>query len=125
MCPVGGITVSLLQLCCSCAVFELLKTTHSLNQCLSFWWELTELDLSTRGVVDQWIHKVFIDPGGRHSLATICSSVTADTYYIHGKWKKPRVISRLKGMTVSSVAWNRQQINEGMNDDIFSLLPFF
>jgi hypothetical protein len=86
---------------------------------------LTELDLSTRGVIDQWIHKVFIDPGGRHSLATICSIVSADTYYILGKWKKPRVISRLKGMTVNSVAWNRQQINEGMNDDIFSLLPFF
>jgi len=120
---VGGIIVSLLQLCCSCAVFELLKTTHSLNQCLGFWWELTELDLSTRGVIDQWIHKVFIDPG-RHSLATICSSVSADIYYIHGKWKKPRVISRLKGMTVSSVARNCQQINEGMNDDIFSLLPF-
>jgi len=121
--PVGGIIVSLLQLCCSCAFFELLKTTHSLNQCLDFWCELTELDLSTRGVIDQWIHKVFIDPG-RHSLATLCSSVRADTYYIHGKWKKPGVISRLKGMTVSSVAWNHQQINEGMNDDIFSLLPF-
>ncbi|CAK9261476.1 unnamed protein product [Sphagnum jensenii] len=77
-----------------------------------------ELDLSTRGVVDQWIHKVFIDPGGRHSLATICSSVTADTYYIHGKWKKPRVISRLKGMTVSSVAWNRQQINEAFTREV-------
>ncbi len=97
MCPVGGITVSLLQLCCSCAVFELLKTTYSLNQCLGFWWELTEVDLSTRGVVDQWIHKVFIDPGGRHSLATICSSVTADTYYIHGKWKKASCDQQTEG----------------------------
>jgi hypothetical protein len=114
---VGGIIVSLLQLCCSCAVFELLKTTHSLNQCLGFWWELTELDLSTRGVIDQWIHKVFIDPG-RHSLATICSSVSADIYYIHGKWKKPCVISRLKGMTVSSVAWNCQQINEAFTQEV-------
>jgi len=76
-----------------------------------------ELDLSTRGVIDQWIHKVFIDPG-RHSLATLCSSVRADTYYIHGKWKKPGVISRLKGMTVSSVAWNHQQINEGFTREV-------
>lgn len=71
-----------------------------------------ELDLSARGT-EQWIPKVFIDPGGRHSLATCCSSASADTYYIHAKWKKPRVLSRLKGLTVSSVAWNKQQINEG------------
>lgn len=72
-----------------------------------------ELDLSTRGS-EQWIPKVFIDPGGRHSLASVCSSSTADTYYIHGKWRKPRILSRLKGLTLSSVAWNRQQINEGI-----------
>lgn len=73
---------------------------------------VAELDLGARGV-EQRIPKVFIDPGGRHSIFTVCSSATTDTYYLHGKWRKPRMFSRLKGSTVSSVAWNRAQINEG------------
>jgi hypothetical protein len=93
--------------------------THEFTQRLYLSWMMmimlysAELDLSTRGT-EQWIPKVFIDPGGRHSLASVCSSSTADTYYIHGKWRKPRMLSRLKGLTLSSVAWNRQQINEGI-----------
>ncbi len=106
----------MLLMCCFWAA-----QNHSLNQCLGSWWELTELDLSTRGVIDQWIHKVFIDPS-RHSLATICSSVSADTYYIHGKWKKPRVISRLKGMTVSSVA---VIVNKSMKAWMMTFSPYY
>lgn len=96
------------------------SVTHEFTQRLYLSWRMmmimlysAELDLSTRGT-EQWIPKVFIDPGGRHSLASVCSSSTADTYYIHGKWRKPRMLSRLKGLTLSSVAWNRQQINEGI-----------
>lgn len=85
---------------------------------LSFLFFVAELDLSARGI-EQWIPKVFIDPGGRHSIFTVCSSSSADTYYLHGKWRKPRMFSRLKGSTVSSVGWNRAQINEG-----FFLSPF-
>jgi hypothetical protein len=73
---------------------------------------VAELDLGARGM-EQRIPKVFIDPGGRHSVFTVCSSSTADTYYLHGKWRKPRMLSRLKGSTASCVAWNRGQINEG------------
>lgn len=76
-----------------------------------------ELDLSARGI-EQWIPKVFIDPGGRHSIFTVCSNATADTYYLHGKWRKPRMFSRLKGSTVSSVAWNRAQINEAFTREV-------
>ena len=81
---------------------------------------IAELDLSARGI-EQWIPKVFIDPGGRHSIFTVCSSATADTYYLHGKWRKPRMFSRLKGLTVSSVGWNRAQINEGIANHCFAL----
>lgn len=73
---------------------------------------VAELDLGARGM-EQRIPKVFIDPSGKHSIFTVCSSATADTYYLHGKWRKPRMFSRLKGSTVSCVAWNRAQINEG------------
>lgn len=37
----------------------------------------------------------------------------AETFYTHAKWPKPRVLSRLKGLLVNAVAWNRQQITEG------------
>ncbi|KAJ7297796.1 hypothetical protein O6H91_Y035600 [Diphasiastrum complanatum] len=74
--------------------------------------EVLELDLTTSRVVEQSVHKVFIDPGGKHALITIRSSAGAETYYIHSKWRKPRVLSKLKGLLVNAVAWNRQQINE-------------
>lgn len=76
-----------------------------------------ELDLGARGM-EQRIPKVFIDPGGRHSVFTVCSSSTADTYYLHGKWRKPRMLSRLKGSTASCVAWNRGQINEAFTREV-------
>ncbi|KAG0626001.1 hypothetical protein M758_2G095100 [Ceratodon purpureus] len=76
-----------------------------------------ELDLGARGM-EQRIPKVFIDPSGKHSIFTVCSSATADTYYLHGKWRKPRMFSRLKGSTVSCVAWHRAQINEASTREV-------
>ncbi|KAI8004501.1 Vacuolar sorting protein 18 [Camellia lanceoleosa] len=37
---------------------------------------------------EQSIHKVFVDPGG-----------SADTFYTHAKWTRPRVLSKLKAST--------------------------
>ncbi|KAK9671984.1 hypothetical protein RND81_12G067600 [Saponaria officinalis] len=70
-------------------------------------------DLSGGRSGEQTIHRVFVDPGGSHCIATIVGDGGAETFYIHAKWNKPRVLSKLKGLIVNAVAWNRQQITEG------------
>lgn len=72
-----------------------------------------DIDLSIGRTGEQSIHKVFVDPGGSHCIATVTGVGGAETFYTHAKWPKPRVLSRLKGLLVNGVAWNRQQITEG------------
>lgn len=62
---------------------------------------------------EQSIHRVFVDPGGSHCIATVVGNGGADTFYTHAKWTKPRILNKLKGLVVNAVAWNRQQITEG------------
>lgn len=71
-----------------------------------------DIDLSSGRTGEQSVHRVFVDPGGSHCIATVLGSGGAETYYMHAKWSKPRVLSRLKGLVVNAVAWNRQQITE-------------
>lgn len=72
------------------------------------------------------IHRVFVDPGGSHCIATIVGTGGADTFYTHAKWTRPRLLTKLKGLVVNAVAWNRQQITEGnlSVQCIFSLRTF-
>lgn len=72
-----------------------------------------ELDLNASRGVEHTIHRALIDPGGRHSLASVCSTAGAENYYIHAKWKKPRPLNKLKGLVINAVAWNRQLISDG------------
>lgn len=80
--------------------------------------ESYDIDLSLGRPGEQSIHKVFVDPGGSHCIATILGSGGAETFYTHAKWSKPRVLSKLKGLTVNAVAWNRQQITEASTKEI-------
>ncbi|KAL8160474.1 hypothetical protein V2J09_002011 [Rumex salicifolius] len=77
-----------------------------------------DIDLSVDRTGDQSIHRVFVDPGGSHCIATVVGAGGAETYYIHAKWNKPRVLSKLKGLVVNAVAWNRQQITEASTKEI-------
>ena len=72
-----------------------------------------EIDLSTGRPGEQSIHRVFVDPGGSHCIATVVGSGGVDTFYTHAKWIKPRVLTKLKGLVVNAVAWNRLLITEG------------
>ncbi|KAL3688498.1 hypothetical protein R1sor_014807 [Riccia sorocarpa] len=77
-----------------------------------------EFDLNASRGIDYTVHKVAIDPGGRHSVASVTSSAGSENYYLHAKWKKPRALAKLKGLVVSAVAWNRQLINDASTRDI-------
>ena len=56
-----------------------------------------------RKTSDFTIHKLFLDPSGRHLIVT---STQGENWYLYKGWKKPRQLKSLK-MVVESVAWNR------------------
>lgn len=80
--------------------------------------ESLEVDLSTSKVTDQTVQRVFLDPGGRHALAVVQTNAGAETHYLHMRWKKSRVLTRLKNIVVSAVAWNRHQLSEATTREI-------
>lgn len=75
---------------------------------------IAEIDLSGGRTGDQPVHRVTVDPGGSHCIATVLSNGGAETYYMHARWGRPRILSRLKGIVVNAVAWNKQHITEGI-----------
>lgn len=77
-----------------------------------------DIDLSAGRPGEQSIHRVFVDPGGSHCIATVVGSGGADTFYTHAKWTKPRLLTKLKGLVVNAVAWNRQQITEASTKEV-------
>ncbi|KAF6163322.1 hypothetical protein GIB67_025186 [Kingdonia uniflora] len=77
-----------------------------------------DLDLSIGRTGEQTVHRVFVDPGGSHCLATVLSNGDSETYYTHAKWSKPRILSRLKGLVVNDVAWNKQLITEASTREV-------
>ncbi|KAK6919503.1 Pep3/Vps18/deep orange [Dillenia turbinata] len=77
-----------------------------------------DIDLSAGRAGEQSVHRVFVDPGGSHCIATVLGNGGAETYYIHAKWNRPRVLSKLKGLVVNAVAWNRQQITEASTREV-------
>ncbi|CAM8951692.1 unnamed protein product [Rhodiola kirilowii] len=78
----------------------------------------SEIDLSAGRPGEQSIHKVSVDPGGCHCIATVVGGGTSDTFYTHAKWNKPRILSRLRGLVVNSVAWNKQLITEASTKEV-------
>ncbi|XP_038887715.1 vacuolar sorting protein 18 isoform X1 [Benincasa hispida] len=77
-----------------------------------------DFDLSVGRPGEQSIHRVFVDPGGSHCITTIVGTGGADTFYMHAKWSKPRLLTRLKGLVVNTVAWNRQHITEASTKEV-------
>jgi hypothetical protein len=72
-----------------------------------------DLDLGSGRSGDHSVHRVFLDPGGKHCVATVVHPGGAETYYHHARWPRPKPLPRLRGLLVNAVAWNRQSITEG------------
>jgi hypothetical protein len=56
-----------------------------------------------RKPAEMTIHKIFLDPSGRHLLVT---STQGENWYLYRGWKKPRQLKSYK-MVMESVAWNK------------------
>jgi hypothetical protein len=59
-----------------------------------------------RKPTDMMLHKIFLDPSGRHLLVT---STQGENWYLYRGWKKPRQLKTFK-MVIESVAWNKSAL---------------
>src|SRR5947209_15937804 len=46
---------------------------------------------------------MFLDPSASHLIIT---TTLGDNYYLHTQSRQPKALSRLKGVSIESVAWN-------------------
>ncbi|XP_006454639.1 hypothetical protein AGABI2DRAFT_176125 [Agaricus bisporus var. bisporus H97] len=56
-----------------------------------------------RKPTEMTLHKLFVDPSGRHVIIT---SMQGENWYLYRNWKKPRMLKGFK-MVIESVAWNK------------------
>uniref|UniRef100_A0A0E0LRV6 RING-type domain-containing protein n=1 Tax=Oryza punctata TaxID=4537 RepID=A0A0E0LRV6_ORYPU len=64
------------------------------------------------------VHRVFLDPGGKHCVATVVHPGGSETYYHHARWPRPKLLPRLRNALVNAVAWNRQTITEASTKEV-------
>ncbi|TFY65613.1 hypothetical protein EVG20_g5479 [Dentipellis fragilis] len=64
-----------------------------------------------RKPTDMTIHRLFLDPSGRHLLIT---SLQGENWYLFRGWKKPKQLKTFK-MVIESVAWNKAALLSSSN----------
>jgi hypothetical protein len=58
------------------------------------------------------VKSLHIDPRGTHVLACVKTANNLELLYVHSSWNKPRQLSKLKGLAVSAVGWQKQPSSE-------------
>eukprot|EP00951_Prasinocladus_malaysianus_P008666 scaffold63026_cov38-Prasinocladus_malaysianus.AAC.1 len=71
---------------------------------------VAEVELSKAG--NAVVRSVFVDPTATHTIASVSTDIGVESHYTHAKWKKSRLMSKLKGVTVTAVGWNEAQLTE-------------
>ena len=71
------------------------------------------LDVELSRAADASVKGLFVAPTGSHTLCMVQVDTTTEVHYIHSRWKKAKVLGKLKGMHITAVAWNKQQGGEG------------
>lgn len=80
------------------------------------WHTVSEMELSR--MPDARVTGVWMDPTATHALVsvTVGSALgsTTELHYVHAKWKKPRVLSKVKqkGVRITAVAWSSSNLSE-------------
>ncbi|KAI0552912.1 vacuolar protein sorting protein-like protein DigA [Xylaria curta] len=65
--------------------------------------DIDDIDLPKRVSEVGVISRMFLDPTASHLL--VCTSL-GENYYLHTQSRQPRPLSRLRGVSIESVAWN-------------------
>ncbi|RIA95939.1 Pep3/Vps18/deep orange family-domain-containing protein [Glomus cerebriforme] len=79
-----------------------LETNHILRIDLQQAHDVEDIEIPRKS--EGKIYKIFFDPTGRHLLIT---TEQGENFYLFEKWKKAKVLSKFKGITIESVGWNR------------------
>ncbi|KAI0051712.1 hypothetical protein FA95DRAFT_1675740 [Auriscalpium vulgare] len=65
--------------------------------------QVVKIPIPRNKSTEMTIHKLFLDPSGRHLLIT---SQQGENWYLYRGWKKPKLLKTFK-MVIESVAWNK------------------
>lgn len=71
---------------------------------------VTELELSKSP--DVQATGLWADPTGSHYIVAAMTMGGWEAFYMHASWKKPRVMSKLKGSHLTAAAWNPEIVTE-------------
>lgn len=64
---------------------------------------LSDIDLPKRSSEIGLIRRMFLDPSASH---LIINTTLGENYYLHAQSRQPKALSRLKGVSIESIAWN-------------------
>ncbi|RAH64428.1 vacuolar protein sorting protein DigA [Aspergillus aculeatinus CBS 121060] len=65
--------------------------------------DIDDIDLPKKSSEIGVIRRMFLDPSASHLIIT---TTLGENYYLHTQSRQPRPLSRLKGVSIESVAWN-------------------
>ncbi|GAB1212107.1 hypothetical protein ATERTT37_001234 [Aspergillus terreus] len=65
--------------------------------------EIDDIDLPKKSSEIGVIRRMFLDPSASHLIVT---TTLGENYYLHTQSRQPKPLSRLKGVSIETVAWN-------------------
>ncbi|KAL8824572.1 MAG: hypothetical protein Q9191_004962 [Dirinaria sp. TL-2023a] len=65
--------------------------------------DIDDVDLPRKATDVGLIRRMFLDPSASHLIIT---TTLAENFYLHTQSRQPKALSRLKGVSIESVAWN-------------------
>ncbi|OAL35611.1 hypothetical protein AYO20_05230 [Fonsecaea nubica] len=68
--------------------------------------DIDDVDLPKKTSEVGLIRRMFLDPSASHLIIT---TTLGENFYLHSQSKQPKALSRLKGVSIESIAWNPSQ----------------
>jgi tetratricopeptide (TPR) repeat protein len=65
--------------------------------------DIDDIDLPKKSSEVGLIRRMFLDPSASH---LIIATTLGENYYLHSQSRQPKPLSRLKGVSIESIAWN-------------------
>jgi hypothetical protein len=102
----GGIKLAI----CRGEVFTMATETNSLIQFTAKTQQIAELEMPRS---DCEISGIFADESGKHYLIVAQTATDVVVYYLQPSFKKPKLLSKLKGLHVTAVGWDDANKSDG------------
>lgn len=98
---------------CNDVVAMALSNGHIIRLRLDAPDDLEDIEFARRK--EDQIHSIFLDPTGN---SLIISMENKENWYLHASWKKPRPLSKMKGLLIESVAWDTHNTDPSNTGEI-------